>query len=248
MPTTAATINALLQGAKERATRQFTDLHRRTEPGAHLFGVRKAYRPHNELGDQLPDQRSDVQVVIERDVFPDVRDVLGRLWQLQLTQDATNAVARADVVVNGETILTDVPVTFLLFLDKQLEALRKFIRSLARLDASEQWHVDQDTGAYASDSAETVSTKKLPRPFVKWEPPSPEYRQDAQVEVVNEDVLQGFWTTVKLSGAVPGDFVRELERRVQALIDAVKVAREEANKTAAVDRNANQIFAYVFDR
>ncbi len=248
MPTTTqATINALLQSAKPDATRKFTDLHRLAQAGAHLSGTRRSYAPYDDDGEQLPNETNYPRTVVE-DLFGQVADVLGRLFQLQFTQDRTNCDARADVEVDGEVILADVPATFLLFLEKQLVDLRTFVRALPVLDDAERWHRNVDSGAgwYESEPADTARTKKVAKTFVKWQPPSPEYRQEAQVDVIQEDVRLGTWTTVKLSGAVPGARVRELDRRVQNLIDAVKVARERANSTPAVDRDAAPLFRYLF--
>lgn len=247
MPTTQAQINALLTGAKPDTERKFTDLHRLAQPGPHLSGVRRSYQPYDEEGERLPTEANYPQVVVE-DLFGQVGEVLGRLFDLQFTQDRTNCDARAAVEVDGRVLLEDVPATYLLFLEKKLIDLRTFIRKLPRLDDAERWHVATDHGAgwYESEPADTARTKKVPRSFVKWEPPTPEFKQDAQVEVFTEDVRLGTWTTTKLSGAVPGNRVRELDGRVTKLIDAVKVAREKANATVVTDRTARPIFEYLF--
>ncbi len=244
--TTQAQINALLTGAKPDTERKFTDLHRQAQPGAHLGGVRRSYQPYDEEGERLPSEKNYPQVVVEG-LFGQVAGVLGRLFDLQFTQDATNCVARADVRVDGVVILEDVPATYLLFLEKKLIDVRTFIRKLPKLDDAERWTLDPDgDGWYESEPAQTVRTKKVPKVFTKWTPPTPEYKQEAQVEVFTEDIGLGTWTTVKLSGAVPGARIRELDTRVGKLIDAVKLAREEANATTAVDRSAQQVFDYLF--
>lgn len=246
MPTTQATINALIVGAKTTTQRGLTDLHRLAQPGEHLGGIIKSYRPFDDEGEQLPAQTNYPRVVAEN-LLPDVARILDRLFHLQLTQDATNMEAKADIVVDGAVILADVPVTFLLFLEKQLVDLRTFVAKLPRLDEAERWHVDPDgEGWWASDPAQTARTTKVLKSFIKWAPPGPEYSQPAQVELFHEDVRQGTWTTVKLSGAMPGARVRDLANRVDALIDAVKTAREQANTTVAVDRDVAPIFAYLF--
>lgn len=244
--TTQAQINALIVGAKTTTQRDFTDLHRLAQPGEHLSGVIKSYQPVDEEGETLPTQTNYPQVVVEN-LFPRVAETLGRLFDLQFTQDRTNCEARADVVVDGAVVLADAPVTYLLFLEKQLVDLRTFVSKLPRLHEAERWSPDPDgDGWWRSEPAETVRTQKQPKTFVKWAPPSPEYTQPAQVDVFTEDVRLGTYTTVKLSGAVPAARVRELTVRVGKLIDAVKIARETANATEAVDRSARSIFDYLF--
>lgn len=248
MPTTTqAQINALLTGYKPTAERDFTDLHRRAQAGPHLEGLHRGYQPVDDEGERLPAQVQHPQLVVE-DLFPEITTILGRLFDLQLTQDQTNCVARADLVVDGTVLLSDVPATHLLWLDKKLVDLRTFIRKLPVLADAEQWTVNQDTayGWYESAPVDTVRTQKVPKAFVKWEPPSPGFTQPAQVDTYTEDVRMGTWTTVKLSGAVPRARVRELDERVGKLIDAVKVAREVANSTTALDGKGSTVLKWLF--
>lgn len=246
--TTLAQINALLAGYKPRAVRDFTELHRLAQPGAHLSGVVRTYQPLDDEGETLPPERGYPQVVVES-LFPDVTTVLGRLFELQFTQDVGNTEARADIVVDGEPLMRDVPVTFMLFLEKQLTDLRTFIGKLPVLDPARRWEVDESaaTGFYRSEPTQTVRTKKVPKTFVKWEPPTPAYTQPAQVDVIAEDVSLGWWTTTALSGAVPAKRVREMTRRVNKLIEAVKLARETANSATVVSHDTpSTLFAYLF--
>jgi hypothetical protein len=245
--TTLAQINALLAGYKPTATRELTDLHRLAQPGPHLSGVLRSYQPHDDEGEHLPAERQYPQVVVEA-LFTDVTRVVGRLFSLQLTQDVGNTEARADIAIGDRVLMRDVPVTFMLFLEKQLTDLRTFIGKLPVLDPSKRWEVDESAAAgfYRAEPAGTVRTKKVAKTFVKWEPPTPAYTQPAQVEVIQEDVALGTWTTVALSGAVPAARVKLLMRRISALIEAVKLARETANAMTVTDQSAAPLFAYLF--
>lgn len=169
---------------------------------------------------------------------------LGRLFDLQLTQDVGNTQAKADVVVDGQTVLSDVPVTYLLWLDKHLSDLRTFVDKLPTLDPSEAWAWDDARGCWASAPVETVRSKKVPRNHVLAEATE---KHPAQVQVFNEDVPVGNWTTVKLSGALPPAQIREYRSRVTKLQDAVKVAREQANSVEVTDRPAGAaVLGYLF--
>jgi hypothetical protein len=245
--TTLAQINALLAGYKPRATQEFAALHRLAQPGPHLGGVLRAYQSRDEEGEQLPGERNYPQVAVEN-LFADVTAILGRLFTLQATQDVGNTHARGNIVIDGVTLMADVPVTFMLFLEKQLTDLRTFIGKLPVLDPSRRWEPDESTAAgyYRSEPAETVRTKKVAKTFVKWTPPTPEYTQPAQVDVIQEDVNLGTWTTVTLSGAVPAARQKLLMFRVNRLIEAVKLARESANAAVVDDPDTDPLFAYLF--
>jgi hypothetical protein len=235
MATKLNQINALLKGFKPQALRTITDAHRNVQKGPPLSGISRTYQPRVDGDFVYPSESVKVQINAE-EATKEVADSLARLFDLQLTQDASNAVARADVKIGDAVILADVPVTYLLFLEKQLTDWRTYVDKLPTLDPADTWYPDADRGGYASRPVETVKTKKVRQTYIKWQPPTPEYKQEAQVGEVDVDTVEGTWTTVKLSGALPAERVRVLRQRVDALLDAVKLAREQANTADVVDR------------
>lgn len=236
-------INALVTGAKPRAQRTLTDAHQILQKAPVLSGISRTYLPRDDEGERLPPESTRVQVVAAKTIA-DMASELGRLFDLQLTQDFGNTQARADVVVDGQTVLSDVPVTYLLWLDKHLTDLRTFVDKLPTLDPSETWTWDEARACWASAPVETVRSKKVPRNHVLAEATE---KHPAQVQVFNEDVPVGNWTTVKLSGALPPAQIREYRNRVAKLQDAVKVAREQANSVEVADRPAGAaILGYLF--
>jgi hypothetical protein len=62
------------------------------------------------------------------------------------------------------------------------------------------------------------------------------------VTVYNEDVVVGYWTTRKFSGALPVARVRTLQRRVEEMQRAVRRAREQANLAEVVDVKIGKTF------
>jgi len=178
------------------------------------------------------------------DVINATVETLTRLLDVTATKDWANTAARADVAVDGRTILADVPVTYLLFLEKQLVDLRTFIGKLPVLDAAESWTFDEAQDCYATGAVETTKTRKVPRNHVKAEATK---EHPAQVEVYYEDVTVGWWRTVKFSGALPATRVHELLARVERLQEAVKFAREAANAAEVTDRHVGRaVLDYVF--
>nr|WP_218006281.1 hypothetical protein [Nocardia takedensis] len=136
------------------------------------------------------------------------------------------------------------PVSYLLFLEKQLNELHGFVKKLPVLDAAEAWSFDDSSDTWRTDAVRTLRTKKVPRNHVKAEATE---KHPAQVEVYYEDIAIGHWTTVKFSGALPARRVNELAERIEKLAQAVKFAREEANGTEITDRKAGEvIFGYLF--
>ena len=147
--------------------------------------------------------------------------------------------------MDGTVLASDIPVTYLLFLEKQLADLQTFVTKLPVLDAAETWSYDEATDAYATPPTQTTRSKKVPRNHVKAEATE---KHPAQVEMYFEDVLVGYWTTVKFSGALPQARVNELRARVIKLSEAVKIAREQANSPSSPIRRSVTRFSATCSR
>lgn len=210
-----------------------------------LSGISRTYRPKDDEGDQLPPESTKLQTNAN-DALTGAVEAFGRLFAVTLEKDGTNLHALADIVVDGGTLLENVPVPYLLFLEKQLTDLKTIVSKLPVLDPSEAWHFDDTVGAWTSAPVETTRTKKIPRNHVKAEATD---KHPAQVELYYEDVVVGFWKTVKFSGAVPQKFVTELLVKIDKVQKAVKFAREEANNTQVhVDgQAATRVLNYIFN-
>jgi hypothetical protein len=240
-------ILAVEKGLKPRVNKEYTEIYRELQKAPLLSGITRVYEPKDEDGEPLPPESTSVQVTVA-DALRRVEGLLGNLWDVVATKETANTEARADVIVedaNGteQTLLTQVPVGELLFLEKQLTELRQFLTELPLLDPAFKWEFDEARGVYATEPARNSKSAKVPRVLVKAEATD---KHPAQTEVYHEDVVVGYWTTTKLSGALPRSDRDELVRRVQAVLDAVKKAREEAN-TMEVDeqRHARRILDFV---
>lgn len=236
-------IIAVEKGVKSKSFQELTQAHQSLQKPALLAGISRTYQPKDEEGEQLPPESTRVQAQAE-DILRTTATTLTRLFDVTATKDWANCSARADVVLEGRTLLADVPVTYLLFLEKQLTDLHTFVRKLPVLDASEAWSLDASTDAWKTDPVRTIRTKKVPRNHVKAEATE---KHPAQVEVYYEDIPVGYWTTVKFSGALPARRVNELVERVEKLRQAVQFAREEANGAEVTDqRVGDAVFGYLF--
>ena len=236
-------IIAVEKGVKSRSFQEITEAHQSLQKQSLLAGIARTYRPKDEEGEQFPPESTRVQLKGD-DVIREVVQSLTRLFDVTATKDWANTQARADIVVDGNTLLSQVPATFLLFLEKQLVDIHTFVKKLPVLDASETWAFDPSADCWATEPVQTVKTKKLPRNHVKAEATD---KHPAQVEVYYEDVVIGHWRTIKFSGALPAQRINELLDRVEKLQQAVKFAREEANNVEVEERKVGErIFGYLF--
>ncbi|WP_129309128.1 hypothetical protein [Streptomyces sp. L2] len=229
---------------KSKSLQDITAAHHKVQKPVLLAGISRTYQPKDEEGEQLPPESTRVQVKGE-DALKEMAASLTRLFDVTATKDWANCTARADVVVDDRTVVADVPVSYLLFLEKQLTDLHTFVKKLPVLDAAESWSLDPSTDWWKTDPVRTIRTKKVPRNHVKAEATE---KHPAQVEVYYGDVPIGYWTTVKFSGALPVRRVNELVERVEKLQQAVKFAREEANGAEITDqRVGDAVFGYLFE-
>lgn len=236
-------IIALEKGVKSRSYANLTEAHQQLQKPPLLSGISRTYRPKDDEGERFPPESTRVQVRAE-EVIRRTGAILTELFDVVATKDWANCQARADVIVDGKPLLEKVPVTYLLFLEKQLNDLHTFVQKLPVLDPSESWRFDASQDCWSAEPAETTKTKKVPRNHVKAEATE---KHPAQVEVYHEDVVVGYWKTVKFSGALPAARVRELLERVEKLQRAVKMAREEANSAQAEQvRTGDKVFGYLF--
>jgi hypothetical protein len=223
-------IIAIEKGVKSRVYGEFTNLFKTIQKSELFQGVARSYQKLDEEGEDLPAERKKVQLTAD-EALKRTETILSELINTTARKDWSNNTATADLVVDGETIVEGVPVTFLLFLEKQLTDVRKFIGTLPTLDSSEDWNQDANSGLYKTPATPTHRTKKVQKPLVLF-PATPEH--PAQTQMITEDVLVGHWHTIKESGALPAPRKQQLIDRVESLINAVKQAREAANNADEV--------------
>jgi hypothetical protein len=208
-------------------------------------GQSRTYSVAVEGTEQYPPANERVQVRVE-DILVNVADALVPYYDVTLTKDTGNTIAKADLIVEGRTMAVNVPVVTLLWLEDRLAELKTFIDKLPTLDEKEEWHWDAQTSTWATTPTKTAKTAKVPTPLEKA--PATD-KHPAQVEIIHVDRIVGHWTTIRRSGALESDRVRELQRRVRVLLEAVKQARTTANETEVTEqRVGRQIFDYLFTK
>lgn len=158
-----------------------------------------------------------------------VADHLIKHFNVVAQKERTNQIAKADVVVKGRTIMTNVPATLLLTLENKLVWLRKMYEVMPTLQPGVRWEPAPEVreGVFVAvpddiraKTEKTVQHKVLVQPTDK---------HPAQVEKWTEDRQIGKFISTRYSGMVsPADKSKYLER-IDELTQAVKQARMRAN-------------------
>lgn len=238
-------ILAVEKGVKNRVNTALTAVHHGNQKADAFSGVNRHYTPLVEgPAEELPSEN----VLVQRsgpNVLKQASKLLTELFDVTAQRDYTNTEAKADIVVDGQTLLRQVPSTFLIFLGKQLEDVRTLVTEIPVLDPAYTWTLDPNTGLYASNVIRTARTKKV-EGFVVVIPPTKEHQ--GKHEKITKDEVAGTWATTKLSGSLPAPRKEELLERVEKLIKAVKFAREEANGTTVkpMPSTGDAIFGFLF--
>jgi hypothetical protein len=201
------------------------------------------YEPREEDGYVYPSETQPVQLKYT-DLLSRFADDCKKLFNDAATQDWANSQAKADVIVEGNVLLKDVPVSYLLFLEKQLADIKTFIVAIPERDINEDWKLDEDRGFWVTEPRYTTKTKKITKPVVLYEATK---EHPAQVAQVSEDVVEGKWKAVKFTGAISKTQKDELLKKVRIVLEAVIFAREEANSIEVEQKKVAQpLFNYLF--
>lgn len=234
---------ALVAGKKTKAQKLLTTVHH----GWHkdrITGISRTYSPVEEDGEVFPPESRIVQLRVS-DALLKAQKELEEFLNIVATQEYTNTLAKANVIIGDKTILEDVPVSALLFIEKQLIDLRTLAINLPTLPTDRVWELDENKNCYVTDSEKTVKTQKKIKPIVKYDATK---EHPAQTELISVDVTIGHWTTIHLSGALPEKERDAIIERIEKLQDAVKIAREEANSIEVSEQThfGGNILNYIF--
>lgn len=236
---------AVSNGKKSQVNSEVTNLYKKVQKQDLFNGISRTYHPLDDEGETFPPEKKNVQYTADSAIH-DVSGFLSSLYDIVATQDVANTKALANVVVDEQVVLSDVPVTYLLFLEKQLNDLHTFINALPVLDPADNWQWSDTANCYVSDVVYTNKTKKVLRNHVKYEATD---KHPAQVETYSEDVKVGEWATTKFSGALSSADKGLILSRIDRLQDAVKYAREQANMSEVEQVNVSRpLFTYLFGK
>lgn len=235
---------AVDKSTKPRVYAAVSEIHKLLQKAALFNGFSKTFAPLDEAGEKLPPESQRVQQTVP-DLLRQTEHLMSEHFSVNARREWTNQIANNSISVDGAVLIDNVPVAYLLFLEKQLNDLRSMFAVLPVLDPAEDWK--QDTNAmYRTEPVQTHRTRKLQRPIVLYNATE---QHPAQTQLITEDVISGHWTTTKLSGAISLPDRTRLLDRVDKVLAAVKIAREAANareEATSVPDVGKDVFNYLF--
>lgn len=235
---------ALLPGRKVQAATALKESMQKANNADLTKGIYRTYQPVDDEGEVFPSETASVQVNI-KELAEQTLNGLVNLIDTVCAVDTGNQVAVGTIKVDGKVIAKDLSVASLLYLEKELIGMKQFVQALPILNPSMEWSWSDNANCYVTPVTKTTKTKKVPRNHVMYEA-TPEH--PAQVQIVHEDVTIGHWSTINRSGAIPVAEKLELLKRITKLIEACKLAREDANTVdVTVTPVGKTVVEYILD-
>src|SRR5438094_6771754 len=95
---------------KAKAAQSISNAENRFGKSNLFSGLSKTYTPKDEAGQHLPPESVPIQATV-KEVLKDVKTQLTMLFDTTATKDWANCKAKADISIDGEVLLKDVPAT-----------------------------------------------------------------------------------------------------------------------------------------
>jgi hypothetical protein len=216
----------------ERARSQSLETFRANQ--AHFTGMRRTFKPFavDEAKGEQAGERLEAETHLVKTVAEELEKTLGanaESFDVSLQIDEANTQARADLVIDGETLATNLPATFLLQLEKRLREVRIMFKDIPTFDPVRLWTPDAAADKPQVLRAEPVVTlrKQRARKYKIMVEPTKEH--PAQVDIVEVDEPIGEIRAYDWTGMISPGRKAALLQRIDDLIEAVKTARARAN-------------------
>lgn len=224
-------IVALNQPKKANVESLMTSYYQMTQKKGLFNGKERTYKPEDDDDEKFPDESVKVQVKA-LDVLDEYKLPWKEMFDVVLTNDYGNSLAKADVVIDGAIVLKQVPIQTLLWMCKQLDHWTAILKELPTLPLSNNWTLDTSNNLWKSELVKTHKTKKVQEGIIIA--PATD-KHAAQAQLITVDKTVGYWSTIEITSAIPSTKVEELLRRVEKFKEGVLKAKEEAN-TLVIDQ------------
>lgn len=231
-----------------QATKCRTELMDTFNKKRHLFEEKRiVFTPNTEGAPAVVETQSDIQTNVKKELDW-VQTFIAKALDASYQVAEANTVARADVVLEDDTntvLLTGVPATSLLELEKRMNELSALVQSIPTLDPAKGFTLDSNRGIYRAREVNKTRTKKEKVVLVKYQATK---EHPAQTELIDQDVPVGKIQEQEWSGLITPAEKAELINRVEIVSRAVRRARSRANDTQvdSTKKIGNKILQYIF--
>lgn len=196
----------------------------------HLFEEKRVvFTPLGEGGQTVIESQSDIQSTVVKElkwIQPFISKAIDASYQVA----EANTRGRADVVLeDGKTLLTGVPATSLLELEKRLAEISALVTAIPTLDPAKGFTSDEQrgVGVFKARQVRKTRSRKEKVVIVKYEATK---EHPAQTELIDKDVPVGTVEEQEWSGLMTPAEKAELISKVENVSRAIRQARSRANE------------------
>lgn len=236
---------AVKENVDNQAKQMRTDLTATFEKKRHLFEeTQKNFTPLEENAKTVREEQKDIQTSVYKEIGW-ISKILAKAMDVNYQIDLANTLAKADVLVDGEALLKDVPATNLLLLSKRMAEIKVLVDAIPTLDPAKGFRPDPDKGKgiYRAREVSKSRTKKVNK-VVTLAPATDKH--PAQVQLVPEDVAIGTIQELEWSAMITPALKSDILERLEELTRAVKKAQAKANETQ-IEVTGNTIGKKILD-
>lgn len=202
-----------------------------TKKHDHFTAIARIYEPAVDGGEDLPPENKAMVTTVPEKLEYTERALLKSL-NLMSSKEATNTLAKSDLVIDGITVAKNVPAVVLLNLENKMKHIKQMYLSTPTLEPGEEWNVDTERKyVFRTPQKPSHRTAKVVKPLV-LAPATDKHPAQVNLQTIDERV--GTWKTTKFSGMLTPVRKAELLERVDELIASIKRARCKANEQEIV--------------
>lgn len=239
---------AVRESARGQAEKTRTGLMDTFHKKRHLFEEKlTTFTPNTEGAVAKTETASTLQSTIAQELNWLTPMIAGAI-NVETTVDIGNLTAKADIILEtGEVMLTAVPCTSLLWMEKRFGEIKQLVEAIPTLDPAKGFTPapDRGTDVYVAREVTKNRTSKEQRPIVLYDATD---KHPAQTQLITQDVVVGTIREMEWSGLITPAAKADMIARVERLIRAISAAIARANDIEVTKKSdvGEKLLKYVF--
>lgn len=191
-------------------------------------GSFKSLEMFDDDGVKPPSTQEDITRHVSQDIGT-MNNIFAEFLDLNVKKESANQRATADVVIGDNVILKDIPSTCLLGLEQKLDQYKKFLLNIPTLEEGKTWEIDTAKEGEVYKIVPDLKTLKTKKVFAFQILDKATKEHPAQIEKWEDVKNVGTYTLKTWSTMWTRKKKSAWMERMEALIEAVKIARQKAN-------------------
>ncbi len=208
-----------------------------TKKDIYFDGMVKRYISLEEDAELIPDETKGIVTTVKGKLEEAIEAIVKGM-DAHISKEETNASekARAELVIEGVNFGL-FSATSLLALESHLNKIKDLYTNIPTLDTAKKFHFDPQEGLYKTEPEVKFRSVKRPKVIVKYEATE---KHPAQTELLYLEHQVGKYETVYSSGRLSLTQKNQLVKRIEGMLEAVKVARSKANNAEVTNIKVGQ--------